>query len=156
MDILFYAPQRYNNLCLHARSLEIFGIQRADVYDRYGLFMDKYPENTRKRINSMSAGGFFKIEWILVDEPIQTVQNWPGRTWATVAESQGQSLYDFQFESTDLLIMGQESSGLPDELIQACSGGITIPAYGQTVSLNVGVATGIFLYEASKQLRSKH
>jgi len=45
-----------------------------------------------------------------------------------------------------VLVVGTEGSGLPEEVISACGGAVTIPS--QAASLNVAVAASILLYEA--------
>ena len=51
-----------------------------------------------------------------------------------------------------LLIMGNEQSGLTDELAGACDRLIRIPQEGRADSLNLAVATGIALYEARRHV----
>ena len=49
------------------------------------------------------------------------------------------------------LIMGSESHGLSTDEISAADHVVSIPMKGSTESLNVAVAAGILLYEASRQ-----
>ena len=50
-----------------------------------------------------------------------------------------------------LLIMGSEKHGVPAEIAQHAHQAVKIPMLGQASSLNLAVATGIFLYEIRKQ-----
>ncbi len=61
------------------------------------------------------------------------------------------SLYDFAFRSDDVLLMGQESAGVPDAVRQACDAAVRIPLNPAIRSLNVAVAAGIALAEALRQ-----
>jgi TrmH family RNA methyltransferase len=45
------------------------------------------------------------------------------------------------------LLMGDEGSGLPADVVEACEGAVTIDMPGGTESLNVAVAAGILVYE---------
>ena len=45
-----------------------------------------------------------------------------------------------------VLVIGAEGSGLPEEVISACDGAVTIPS--RAASLNAAVAASILLYEA--------
>jgi tRNA (cytidine/uridine-2'-O-)-methyltransferase len=59
------------------------------------------------------------------------------------------------YQPGDCLLFGNESSGLPDELLQRHAGRvlcIPMPA-GKVRSLNLATAVGIVLYEALRQLR---
>ncbi|MEE3001424.1 MAG: RNA methyltransferase [Planctomycetota bacterium] len=49
------------------------------------------------------------------------------------------------------IIVGSEGSGLPGETIEACDELVEIPMDGSVPSLNVGLASGICLYERSRQ-----
>jgi RNA methyltransferase, TrmH family len=51
------------------------------------------------------------------------------------------------------LILGPESTGLNVDEVAAADAVVMIPMHGQVESLNVGVATGILLYEAMRQRR---
>lgn len=61
------------------------------------------------------------------------------------ADMSGTSLYSFQFASKTALVMGSESHGISSEIQQLLNERITIPRFGKTESLNVGIATGIIL-----------
>lgn len=61
------------------------------------------------------------------------------------------SLYDFAFESTDIVLMGQESAGVPEAVAALCDAKVRIPIHPPLRSLNVAVATGIAVAEALRQ-----
>ena len=46
--------------------------------------------------------------------------------------------------------MGNEGKGISDSLQKHINQAVTIPGYGQAESLNVSIATGIFLYHWSQ------
>ena len=60
-------------------------------------------------------------------------------------------LPDFAFEPNDVLLMGQESAGVPDDVRAACDASVRIPLNPAVRSLNVAVAAGIALGEAVRQ-----
>ena len=68
-----------------------------------------------------------------------------------VSASGSQSCYDFSFQLSDLLIMGQESSGFPREIIEDCHETITIPMVSGVRSLNLAIAAAIVSTEALRQ-----
>lgn len=61
------------------------------------------------------------------------------------------SLYDFTFSADDVLLMGQESAGVPDAVRDACDAQVRIPLSRAVRSLNVAVAAGIAASEALRQ-----
>lgn len=66
------------------------------------------------------------------------------------------SYYDFNFQKDDILLLGQESSGVPDEVFRQCDAAIKIPMHGFMRSLNVAIAGSIVLGEAIRQVFSKN
>jgi 23S rRNA (guanosine2251-2'-O)-methyltransferase len=63
------------------------------------------------------------------------------------------SLYDTDLNRPLALIMGREETGLGSRIQGLCDALVSLPMYGAVSSLNVSVATGICLYEATRQRR---
>ncbi|SOB57043.1 tRNA (cytidine(34)-2'-O)-methyltransferase [Pseudodesulfovibrio profundus] len=57
----------------------------------------------------------------------------------------------FQFEPDDAIVMGPETRGLSDSMLEKSDHRVRIPIWGQVRSLNLSTATGILLYEALRQ-----
>ena len=57
------------------------------------------------------------------------------------------NLNNAQLSKGSILIFGNESDGLSEEMIKACEEMIAIEQFGSTRSVNVGVASGILMYE---------
>ena len=55
------------------------------------------------------------------------------------------------FQSGDTLLLGAESSGVPQPIHDTCDLVVRIPLAGEARSLNVAVAAGIALHEALRQ-----
>ena len=51
-----------------------------------------------------------------------------------------------------MLVVGSESRGLNQQVLQYCDRQITIPQFGLTRSLNICVAIGMFLFEYRRQM----
>lgn len=66
---------------------------------------------------------------------------------ATVVDQTAQNIFEFKWPSKFALLLGNEVSGLSDYLIENSDYRIYIPMFGMVESLNVSVATGIFLYD---------
>lgn len=62
-------------------------------------------------------------------------------------------LWDHKFLDTDTILMGRESAGAPDEVHDAADARLLIPMPGGGRSLNIAMAAGIAVAEASRQLR---
>ncbi len=61
---------------------------------------------------------------------------------------------EFSFESSDTIMLGRESSGLPDEVHAEADGAVKIPMANEMRSLNVAIAGGIIIAEALRQTES--
>lgn len=76
----------------------------------------------------------------------EIAQAWPGTVVGT--HLKGSSDYrTITYARPTLLLMGNEQSGLPDEMAEACGALARIPQAGQADSLNLAVATAVMLYE---------
>jgi TrmH family RNA methyltransferase len=53
------------------------------------------------------------------------------------------------------LVVGNEGAGIPDAIVRACDGIISVPMVGRVESLNVAVAASVILFEAARQRRSR-
>ena len=61
------------------------------------------------------------------------------------------SLKQFAFDDNDTLILGRESSGVPQAVHNAIPEKVRIPMDKKARSLNVSIAAGIILWEALRQ-----
>ncbi len=69
--------------------------------------------------------------------------------------TKGKSSYaDVQYQDEDVILMGPETRGLPDEVLQSLPATqlIRIPMQENSRSLNLSNATAIIIYEAWRQL----
>ncbi len=64
---------------------------------------------------------------------------------------QGDSIFQTDFGTEGLIVMGNEGNGIRENLKEKINHRITIPRIGQAESLNVAVATTIFCAELTRQ-----
>ena len=62
-----------------------------------------------------------------------------------------QSFYTFQFQSTDILLFGSESSGVPDNIHQIVDYRLTIPMKKNLRSINLSSSVAIVIGEGLRQ-----
>ena len=58
---------------------------------------------------------------------------------------------DYKSKPT-ILFMGNEQSGLPDQIAQTCDALALIPQTGKADSLNLAIASALMIYEARRHL----
>jgi tRNA (cytidine/uridine-2'-O-)-methyltransferase len=62
-----------------------------------------------------------------------------------------ESLYDFAFAADDILLFGQESAGVPDQVAHACHARVRIPIRAEVRSFNLATSAAIALGEALRR-----
>lgn len=77
----------------------------------------------------------------------------PGGRLVAMTTHASTCLWDFEFASGDVLLMGRESAGLPEHVHAAADARLSIPMANGTRSLNIAVAAGIAMAEALRQMR---
>lgn len=66
-----------------------------------------------------------------------------------------ESMWDAELHSPSVLVIGSESHGVDERLLNICDERVLIPMHGRVSSLNAAVASGILLYEIRRQQRQK-
>lgn len=160
MNVLLYAPQYRPNLSSMIRSAEFYGLKKVYIYDNNKLLLP--PTQSKKARAEMehmarvwTAGAIEFVDIIKVDDPVEFISNYPGRKIATLLDKNAEHLNNFDFESDDLIIFGNEKDGLPEALTALIEHKVYIPALGQTPCLNVAVTFGIVLHQALKSIGKK-
>ena len=151
MNVFLGAPYDFEHVCVISRTLETLGIKLCYVYDPNRLIRTSYGKSRKRRIKTVSAGAFFRVAFERVEEPEAFLLAAPGRKVATVPDESAKPLTRFSFRPDDLLVFGSEGHGIRPELLALCDERVTIPQQGTTQSLNLGVATGIVLFESLRQ-----
>ena len=59
--------------------------------------------------------------------------------------------FAIKYDMPTTVVVGNEGSGLPREVVDLCDEKIKIPMPGKAESLNVGISTAVMLYEALRQ-----
>ncbi len=63
----------------------------------------------------------------------------------------GSQLSSFPFPTSGILVIGNESTGIREELIPLLNSKLSIPRFGEAESLNAAIATSIFLWELKRR-----
>lgn len=71
-------------------------------------------------------------------------------SYASVIDSDAQSLADISFEEGAAVFIGNEGNGLPSETADRCSKKLTIKMNGNVNSLNAATAASIIMWELTK------
>ena len=116
------------------------------------------PENNSATINETtvkaSAGSIYNLPICKVNHLSDALMYLQGEGVKCIAitEKSNDIIYDYDFSEKMAFIFGDEGKGISPKILKECDMQLNIPLTGKTSSLNVSVATGIALYERSKQM----
>lgn len=145
-------PRKLRLVALNIRSLWNVGsfFRTADAFAVEHVYLAGYTATPpRKEIEKTALGAQAWIPWESVPEPMETLVKLKNEGWQLVALELREGaieLATFEPSSQVCLIVGNEISGVPEEITSLCDCTVQIPMLGQKESLNVAVATGIALH----------
>lgn len=119
------------------------------------LFLCGYtPHPPHKEILKTALGSTESVDWEYVKDPRKVIQKLKSEGVKICAlEQTDKSIQYHNPTKADLplaVIVGNEISGVSQDLIDLCDFSIEIPQYGIKQSLNVAVAYGISIFELRK------
>ena len=136
------------------RSAEFFGYKKIYIYDKNDLMNPPNNKTSRAEMQHMArvwtAGAVDHLELEIVTDPLAFISEYNGRVIGTMLDKSAIHLAAFEFEPNDLIVMGSEKEGLPEEIANSTTINVYIPQIGVTDCLNVSVTLGIVLHEAQK------
>jgi 23S rRNA (guanosine2251-2'-O)-methyltransferase len=100
-----------------------------------------------------SAGAIFKMPICKVDHIKDAVfyMQSSGIKVIAATEKADHLIYDISFKEPCAIIMGSEGKGINPSVLKLVDEQVKLPILGDIASLNVSVACGAFLYEATRQ-----
>ena len=104
-------------------------------------------------VRKVASGAAESINLITVTNLVRCLQSLQERgIWLVgTADGMGKNLFEQDLTGPIALVMGSEGSGLRRLTRECCDFVVAIPMEGSVSSLNVSVATGVALFEASRQ-----
>jgi TrmH family RNA methyltransferase len=124
------------NLGTIIRTADWFGVQQIICSeDTVDLYNPKVVQST--------MGSIFRVQLCYTN-----VLHWikqQGKVPVYASLLQGEDVTALTSQKEGILLIGNESKGIPDELIELATHKISIPGKGKAESLNAAVATGIIL-----------
>jgi len=118
------------------------------------------PHPPKKEIMKTALGATESVNWEYVEDPKKVIKELKSKGIKICALELTDSSfphYNIKSDSFPLaLIVGNEISGVSQELLDMCDFSIEIPQYGIKQSLNVAVAYGISIFELRKIFDEKN
>jgi TrmH family RNA methyltransferase len=126
------------------------------ICDWYGLkqlvLSEDCTEFYNPKVIISSMGSFSRIEFTYVDLPEFFKENKEYKKIGAVLN--GENIHHYQFPDKGFIILGNESNGIREEIIQSLDERITIPSFGMAESLNVGISTAVIVDNLKRFLLS--
>jgi tRNA G18 (ribose-2'-O)-methylase SpoU len=107
-----------------------------------------------RRCVRVSMGNIFKlptIETSSLTEDFQLLQQHQFQIIACHQSSSSLDVRNFQWPAKVVLVLGNEATGIPPEIMANCNEHLEIPIASEIDSLNVSTAAAIVLYERSRK-----
>ena len=100
-----------------------------------------------------SAGGVFNVPICKVSHIKDAIYHLKSSKIRVIAASEKaeKNIYDLSLKNSLAIIMGSEERGISPSVLKLSDEIVKLPMFGKIESLNVSVASGIFLYEVIRQ-----
>jgi len=128
LSVLFENPKREINVAAIARTCDFFGC-------------DYYVSKVQKHLSVKQSAG------VIINKPpmiLDDILKWKGRIIATDSSFEWQP-QNFSFQDGDLIVFGNEATGVSREVLGVCVSRIGIPSKGSVPCLNVAAAVAAIL-----------
>lgn len=126
------------------------------IADWYGIDKIVVSETTAELYNpkviSATKGSFTRVN-VYYTDLIEYLNNYSGSVYGAFMD--GQTIHSIDFAKGGLIVMGNESNGVSDQLSKYITNKITIPRYGNAESLNVAIATAVICDNMCRSLNEK-
>jgi len=114
------------------------------VADWYGIkklvFSNHTAEFYNPKVIQASMGSFTRVEFFYADLS-KILQKWQVPVYGAFLD--GNNIHQMKSLEPGVILMGNESKGISDEVGKLVTEKVTIPGFGQAESLNVAIATAI-------------
>jgi RNA methyltransferase, TrmH family len=103
-----------------------------------------------------SGGAVFGIPVVEADDPVKVLDalGRHGRRRLAAVPAGGEHLERVDLTGSVAIVLGNETSGLPDDLASQLDGRVSIPVDPPAESLNVGMAATVLAFESARQRRA--
>lgn len=150
MKLAAYQPDIPQNTGALIRLCAALGVD-LELIEPFGFIWDE----RKIRTAAMDYLELVKItrhrDW---DNFTQATRETPQKVRIVLLSTKAETDYrNFIFADNDILLLGRESAGVPDEIHAAIPHRVKIPMAGAARSLNIAMAGAIILSEALRQIR---
>ena len=149
--LMLCSLQDPGNMGTILRSADAFGLSSV-------IFTSDCPYPFSPKVLRASMGASFRVALYCVDDAQKAIGDLKRsrlNVYASVASNEGKPISSFNLAKSVVLI-GNEGSGLSDDVKAACGDLVTIPVSDKCESLNAAMAATVFAWEMSKKGGTYH
>ncbi len=131
-------------------------IRSADAFGFNGLIIGPGSVDPfNPKAVQASMGSILRSSLYFTHDGASDLENLKAKGYKVASTSMEGSvvLREYEFTEKDIVVIGNEGSGISKEIFEICDQRITIPMPGKAESLNAGVAASLIMYEASANSR---
>jgi tRNA (cytidine/uridine-2'-O-)-methyltransferase len=150
LTLALYEPDIAQNAGAMLRTCACLGVDAAIIEPAGFAISDR-----RLRRSGMDYLDALSIERHLSFERFEAWRARVGRRLVLLTTKGEAALWDFAFRPGDVILVGRESAGVPEQVRARADARVKIPIRPPLRSLNVGVAAALALGEAQRQLRDE-
>ena len=129
-------------------------LRTAAFFGVHGIILPKdRSAKVSEGVIKRSSGGYIHVPVSLVVNLGRAIDmlNESGFWIIGTSGSGKETIYDFDWSGDVLLVLGNEEKGVSPSILKRCHLTLKIPSAGKIEALNVSVAAGVVLSEASRQ-----
>lgn len=117
------------------------------------IILNRRSVSVTPTVTKIAAGAIENIKIVQVNNLKRALDTLKDKGYWVVGSDmrQAQDYTDVNYKMKTVLVMGSEGSGMSRLVRESCDFIAQIPIVGKTESLNVSVATGVFLFEILRQ-----
>lgn len=131
-------------------------IRTAVAADADGIWLSRDTVDlANPKVLRASTGAWFKLPMVVTATLTDIVTDFRQRGGQIIATTPRSDLsyWEVDFNIPSLILLGNESSGLSEDLLNLADIKVNIPLANGVESLNVGIAAALLFYEARRQKR---
>lgn len=136
LHLALHAIQDPGNLGTIIRTADWFGIDTI-------VCSEDCADAFNPKVVQAAMGSLARVRIIYDRKFFSEIRSLPLPVYATTLH--GENIFTEKFPAHAVILIGNESKGLPEVLLKAATRQITIPRYGKAESLNAAVAAGIVM-----------
>lgn len=131
------------------RTADAVGVSKIFLSGYTPTPVDRFSRK-RKDFTKVSLGAEKSVSWEHKEDVFELIKNFKKEGFKIIALEQDKKSVDYRkvkLEKKMAIVLGTEVGGIDKKILRLCDEIAEIPMLGEKDSLNVSVATGVFLYQ---------